>query len=81
MRWLVRVDFVRDSPLRMYMAVSWQVAAKSGFSWPLGLVGFRGAFFSMYRESRQWLLHNQVYGRVNPGGRGICGLHRQLAGS
>ncbi len=80
-RWVVRIDSVHDCPLRMYTAVSCRIAAKSGFSWSLELVGFHGAFVSMYRKSRQWLLHNRVYGRINPDGRGIKGLQKQLMGS
>ena len=43
--------------------------------------GFRGAFFSMCRESRRWLMHGRVYSRIDPDGRGIRGRQRHSVGS
>ena len=75
------VDSVRDCRQRMYTAVSWRVAVKSSFSWPLGFAGFHNAFVSMCRESHRWLMNKRVYSRISPDDRRIEGLQRQFAGS
>ena len=46
-----------------------------------GCVDIIDAFSPTCRESRQWLLHNAVYGRMKAGGRNFGWLRRLVMGS